>query len=237
MLNEEVERRLEELEKQALTEWADIRNEYIRLIHERHAPTMVGMSVEAERKAPMRIDPVVFARESCLLSKVDPKKDAEYFERYLMISRFTIESHVIGISNPAITNAAICGHPHYFTFRTGSSFKDPFEDSEDTLPIGDTAGYLRLWMRMAERVIMVYRDAPFETRDAISFAMHDALIFLHLFDEANSRTARIHLQEIRHALDIPMVIFRHSETKANKRRIRFFDRYIAKPFMARHGLI
>lgn len=238
----EVERRLEELQKQSLTGWEEIRAEYIRLIHDRHSPTMLGMNANAESRADTRIDPVVFARESCLLSKVNPDIDKEYFDRYLKIARLTIESRVEHypypmITNPAITNAAICDHPHYFTYRTGSSFKDPFEDSEDALPIGQPAKYIRLWMKMVERVVVQYRKRSFEERDAISIALHDALIFLHPFDEANSRTARIHLQEIRRALGIPMIIFRHSETRANKRRIKFFDRHVAKPFMARHGRI
>ncbi|MBL8158674.1 Fic family protein [bacterium] len=238
----EVERRLEELQRQTLTQWEDIRTEYFRLIHDRHAPTMLGMNINTESRADMRIDPVVFARESCLLSKVNPDIDTEYFDRYLKIARFTIESDVDHssypkITHPAITNAAICDHPHYFTYRTGSSFRDPFEDSEDALPIGQPEKYLRLWMKMVERIVIRYRERSFEERDAISIALHDTLIFLHPFDEANSRTARIHLQEIRRALGIPMIIFRHSETRANKRRIKFFDRHIAKPFMARHGRI
>lgn len=238
----EVERRLEELQKQSLTTWEDIRTEYIRLIHDRHTPTMLGMNIDAESRADTRIDPVVFARESCLLSKVNPDIDTEYFERYLAIAKLTIQSRVDHtaypmITNPAITNAAICDHPHYFTYRTGSSFKDPFEDSEDALPIGQPEKYIRLWMKMVERVVVRYRQRSFEERDAISIALHDALIFLHPFDEANSRTARIHLQEIRRALGTPMIIFRHSETRANKRRIKFFNRHVAKPFMARHGRI
>lgn len=209
--------------------WDETVKEYMRLIRARHRGSITA---EIESRAAERVDTIVFARESCLLSKVDPDRDLPYFKQYAEIAGYTINSSGSGITNPAITNAAICGHAHYFTFRTGSIHPDP---NEEDLPIGDPQRYLKLWMRTAERIIVQYQNSSYEEKDAVSIALHDALIYLHPFDEGNSRTARIHLQEHRRELGIPMVTFRLSEKKANKARIKFFEYRMAMPFLRRHG--
>jgi hypothetical protein len=207
----------------------EVWKQYRELIQSRNLP---GVDWKIESRMG-KIDAITFARESCRLSKIDPDEDKEFFERYSSISKWIIDSERPDITHPAITNAFICGHSHKWTFRTGKA--NPMDDEEEGIPRGKAERYAMKWRAYAQFLCQRHTRSPYELRDVISWILHDLFICLRMFQDANSRTARLHFLEVRRGLDLPLMILRHSEAKAHRMRIAYFKQRMFIPFLRQAG--
>lgn len=192
----------------------------------------LGIAYEAQHRADP-VDPRLFTRESFLLSMREPQENDSSYQAHLELSKMMIASTNTYVTNPAITNAYLCGHPHNFTFRTGAP-----HENEQGLPSGKHSEKLvNWWMEHADKAIGHYQDAPDEERDLVTWLLHDVLYGLHLFDDANGRTARLHFLEPRRALRMPYVLFRYAEAGFYHRRRKYCRKKILTPILRQHGYL
>lgn len=166
-----------------------------------------------------RIDEVLFVNESLRLSAISPNDDLEAYRIHVGLAKAFLESQVGHISNPAVVNSELLNARGMFQFRSAT----PMTDMANAVRGNKTRAVAQAWHVTAERLTKQYAEHPHTgIKEIIAWFLHDALVSLKLFRDANERTARLLLQNIRIALGLTPEVVRSIDVKLHQSRLQFF---------------
>lgn len=96
------------------------------------------------------------------------------------------------------------------------------------------------WLSLANagrRQLLAEPKRPEEDRIAFAWMLHDLLICIQPFCNANERTARLMLQLVRHSLELPPIMLRAENMVFHDSRLDYFRWNLFLPLMRHYGYL
>lgn len=174
------------------------------------------------------------------VAKKGDKSVSDEAKIHLDVATSVIQSRSSGLQNPAIINAELCNSRGKFLFRA-STLLDDFPAPEGM----HSGSAVEAWTHCMERLIDVemrrlidVRELldSMDDREALAWLGHDLLVSCRFFRDANDRTARIMLQNMRRLLRLQPVIVWYVNKNLHRARITLFKTLILQPMIVHCGL-
>lgn len=173
------------------------------------------------------------AYHSARISGASSDIHSKAFQIHLELMRSVMGSETRRIVHPAIYNSPLCGHPHEIRYRAGirASARGIIIESDRVQEV------FQNWWKLQTQLVAESLSLPEDLRANIAWRIHDFLISLEPFADANARTARLVFYDSCIAMNLPVkliTIEKANEYAENQRRFR---RTVFMPMMKRDGYL